>query len=110
MILRLGGSTFLLHPHQLYDAHTFNWPKIGLLDYGLSIPGNDPNWHFKFNCHGDVLARMLSKDLEKEKTKVAHEGVTFFATHLHTHSNGRKLWVDHEREGKVIGKRIEQRR
>ena len=38
------------------------------------------------------------------KSKVDHEGVTFFGTHLHTHSNGRKLWVDHERDGKVLGK------
>mgnify|MGYP002403254450 CR=1 FL=1 len=31
------------------------------------------------------------------------QGLTFFGTHLHAHSLGRRLWVDHVRDGKVLG-------
>jgi hypothetical protein len=30
-------------------------------------------------------------------------GLRFFATHLHAHSFGRQLWVEHLRNGVVVG-------
>lgn len=33
----------------------------------------------------------------------AEDGLTFFATHLHAHSFGRQLWLEHVRDQKVIG-------
>jgi hypothetical protein len=89
------------------DVRKHNAGTIGLLDYGLSIPPKSDKYHFEFECHGDVLQRMLSKDLPKQSSEVIKEqkedGVTFFATHLHSHSTGSQLWVDHKRDDAVIG-------
>ena len=45
------------------DLRKHNAGTVGLLDYGLMIPPKASDFHFQFNCHGEVLARMLSKDL-----------------------------------------------
>ena len=54
-------------------------------------------YHHSFKCPARKMNLMLKNDLAK------FGGVQPFAVHLHTHKNGRKLWWEHRRGGRVIG-------
>eukprot|EP00039_Didymoeca_costata_P030812 m.31475 g.31475 ORF g.31475 m.31475 type:complete len:427 (-) comp8322_c0_seq1:92-1372(-) len=80
------------------DVRQFSAASMALLDYGVLIPPNNPSYHFEFECDESYLSDIIAKDI------VNQTGVTFFGTHLHAHSRGKKLWVSHIRAGKEIGR------
>ena len=69
-------------------------------DFGLRIPPEQPEFHYKFEEGAGVLLRSpLANDLNL----AGGGGVRFVAVHLHTHNMARRVWIDHMRDGVKIG-------
>lgn len=89
--------------HVTPDHRPNNGGVFVLLDYALQIPASEPEFKHSFECHHSYMKAVLEKDMAAQKTKGKAQGLTFYGTHLHAHSSGRQLWVDHMRGGKSIG-------
>ena len=73
---------------------------VTLNDFGLEIPPEQPEFHYKFKEDAGVLLRSpLANDLKL----AGGGGVRFVAVHLHAHNMARRLWIDHLRDDVKIG-------
>lgn len=82
--------TSRLRPH--------NAAMLGMMNMSMRLPAGQDRYHHSFVCPASKVKLMLKNDWAKEQGKVQP-----FAVHLHAHTNGKKLWWQHLRNGKVIG-------
>jgi len=70
---------------------------LAMMNMAMTIPPGEKSHHWKYECGAKQIKLMLKNDLEK------YGKVTPFAVHLHSHNRGKKLWLEHHRNGKKIG-------
>jgi len=84
------------------DLREHSGGMLGFMDESMKLPPGDPAYVYSVETAAGTLARSsVAHDIAAAGKGVA--GVSVFAVHLHTHSHGKKVMLEHYAGGKKVG-------